>query len=132
MLFVLLYSAMLNKKSHQKNLGFYRIWGVLVFLPALYVTPVTLIAQQKQTIMLPLMVFFFILSLTSIFINADIDRQRFQFRQSNGMIKIWGKDPFFINAKYRRENGETSINLLLGKFFIAWLFFLSALLSFLI
>lgn len=100
--------------SQNDKAGFYRIWGVLVFLPGLYVTPVTLIAQQKRTILLPVMVILFILSLVAMYINADIDKQKFQFRQSNGMSKIWGKDPFFINAKYRRENGEASTNLLLG------------------
>ncbi|VDK49083.1 unnamed protein product [Anisakis simplex] len=104
--------AQLNKT------GFYRIWGVLVFLPVLYLTPVTVLANHKNaslsTIPLPICLLLFIVGLCAIYITASIDTQRFSFRYANGHVKVWGKDPFFITAKYKRDNGEVTTNLLLG------------------
>uniref|UniRef100_A0A9J2P6T4 7-dehydrocholesterol reductase n=1 Tax=Ascaris lumbricoides TaxID=6252 RepID=A0A9J2P6T4_ASCLU len=94
--------------------GFYRIWGALVFMPALYLTPVTVMAKSGISLPLPVCLLLFIAGLMSIYITADIDRQRFNFRHANGNVKVWGKDPFFISAKFKRDNGEVGTNLLLG------------------
>ncbi|VDO79018.1 unnamed protein product [Onchocerca flexuosa] len=50
----------------------------------------------------------------AMYVTVDSDRQRVQFRLANGNMKVWGEDPFFITAKYRRKNGEIAANLLLG------------------
>ncbi|VDM39243.1 unnamed protein product, partial [Toxocara canis] len=94
--------------------GFYRIWGVLVFLPILYLTPVTVMTIDGTS--LPSMVCLLLsaVGLMSIYVTADIDRQRFNFRNANGHAKIWGKDPYFITAKFKRDNGEVATNLILG------------------
>lgn len=52
--------------------------------------------------------------LAFIYINWDCDLQRQRFRASNGICKIWGNDPYFIEAKYRTESGELKSSLLLG------------------
>ncbi len=49
-----------------------------------------------------------------VYINYDSDRQRQHFRASGGNLKIWGKDPVFIEAKYKTEKGETKSSLLLA------------------
>lgn len=47
--------------------------------------------------------------------NTAADLQRHRFREADGQIKVnGGKDPFYINAKYRNESGETGVGLLLG------------------
>ncbi|KAK6049807.1 hypothetical protein COOONC_12688 [Cooperia oncophora] len=43
-----------------------------------------------------------------------IDKQKYDFRRTKGLIKIRGVDPYFINAKYKTDTGDTSVNLLLG------------------
>ncbi|MFH4977139.1 hypothetical protein AB6A40_003848 [Gnathostoma spinigerum] len=103
-----------NLDAQIHRAGFYRIWGVLVFLPILYFTPLTLLAKSTVTHSISVRIFLFIVGLTSIYFTMDIDRQRYEFRHANGNMKIWGRDPFFISAKYRRENGDTAVNFLLG------------------
>jgi len=47
--------------------------------------------------------------------NTAADLQRHRFREADGQVKFnGGKDPFYINAKYRGEDGETRVGLLLG------------------
>lgn len=41
-------------------------------------------------------------------------RQRQEFRLSGGKLKIWGKPPTFIEAKYVTKDGETRTSLLLA------------------
>jgi 7-dehydrocholesterol reductase len=40
-------------------------------------------------------------------------RQRQDFRANNGKLKIWGKEPQYIVAKYETEDGEERSSLLL-------------------
>lgn len=95
--------------------GFFYIWGTLVLQPAFYVTPVTVLAQRKLVLSLPISVAVFFIGIIAVYITVDCDRQRVQFRLANGNMKVWGEDPFFITAKYRRKNGEIATNLLLGR-----------------
>ncbi|VDN60720.1 unnamed protein product [Dracunculus medinensis] len=94
--------------------GFCRIWRGMVLLPTLYVTPISLLARNQSVLPKPLSVLLFLMGLTAIYVNTDINQQRYNFRIGNGNVKIWGKDPFFIAAKFRRENGDFGTNLLLG------------------
>ncbi|EAY85783.1 hypothetical protein OsI_07143 [Oryza sativa Indica Group] len=48
-----------------------------------------------------------------IYINYDCDRQRQEFRRTNGKCSIWGKAPSKIVASYQTTNGETKSSLLL-------------------
>ncbi|GLU21433.1 hypothetical protein SLE2022_375710 [Rubroshorea leprosula] len=48
-----------------------------------------------------------------IYINYDCDRQRQEFRQTNGRCLIWGKAPSKIVASYTTTSGETKTRLLL-------------------
>lgn len=73
-------------------------------------------AKSGISLPLPVCLLLFIAGLMSIYITADIDRQRFNFRHANGNVKVWGKDPFFISAKFKRDNGEVGTNLLLGMY----------------
>lgn len=74
-----------------------------------------MLAQRKVILPLPISIALLFVGIIAIYITVDSDRQRIQFRLANGNMKVWGEDPFFITAKYRRKNGEIATNLLLGK-----------------
>ncbi|KAB1213044.1 7-dehydrocholesterol reductase [Morella rubra] len=48
-----------------------------------------------------------------IYINYDCDRQRQEFRRTNGKCLVWGKAPSKIVASYTTTSGETKTSLLL-------------------
>nr|CAB3446562.1 unnamed protein product [Digitaria exilis] len=48
-----------------------------------------------------------------IYINYDCDRQRQEFRRTNGKCSVWGKAPSKIVASYQTTKGETKTSLLL-------------------
>ncbi|KAL6511303.1 7-dehydrocholesterol reductase [Orobanche hederae] len=48
-----------------------------------------------------------------IYINYDCDRERQEFRRTNGKCSVWGKAPSKIVASYRTTTGETKTSLLL-------------------
>lgn len=97
-----------------RKAGFYCIWGTLVLFPALYAMPVTMLAQRKATLPFPVSAVLLFAGIVAVYVTADVDQQRVRFRLTNGNMKVWGEDPFFITAKYRRKNGEIAANLLLG------------------
>ncbi len=97
--------------------GFYRLWGVMVFLPSVYAAPVTITAQEcrPQPISLAWSAVIVIAGLFVQYMNSAVDLQRHLFRESDGRIKVsGGKDPFHINARFRRGSGESGTSLLLG------------------
>ncbi|PIA43790.1 hypothetical protein AQUCO_01800085v1 [Aquilegia coerulea] len=61
----------------------------------------------------PLALFILAAGLLCIYINYDCDRQRQEFRRTNGKCLIWGKAPSKIVASYKTDNGETKASLLL-------------------
>ncbi|KAM3716626.1 7-dehydrocholesterol reductase [Dirofilaria immitis] len=100
--------------AQNKKAGFFYIWGTLVLYPAIHATPITVLAQRKDILSLPISVAVLFVGVITMYVTVDSDRQRVQFRLVNGNMKVWGEDPFFITAKYRRKNGEIAANLLLG------------------
>ncbi|KAI6207293.1 7-dehydrocholesterol reductase [Aphelenchoides fujianensis] len=91
--------------------GFYRLWGVLVLLPTVYLTPTDSSPSPTVCVLL------FLCGLIAQLFTGAIDAQKIEFRQQNGAMKINDQDPFFIVAKFRRETGEGATNLLLGSGF---------------
>ncbi|VDK68308.1 unnamed protein product [Litomosoides sigmodontis] len=100
--------------AQNKKAGFFYIWRILALYPAFYATPITVLAQRKIVLSLPITMAVLLIGVIAMYVTADSDRQRVQFRLANGNMKVWGEDPFFITAKYRRNNGEIATNLLLG------------------
>nr|CAD2195123.1 unnamed protein product [Meloidogyne enterolobii] len=78
--------------------GFYRIWMEPEF-------------ERSSPLLCGIL---FLLGLFFQWINTTIDLQKYNFRQNIGQLKIDGKDPFYICARYRREGGEMGTTLLLG------------------
>ncbi|RRT82818.1 hypothetical protein B296_00014322 [Ensete ventricosum] len=92
--------------------GFYICWGCLVWVPSIYTSPgmylvnhpVNLGTQVNNFIelldcvfngsfALQLALFILVSGLLCIYINYDCDRQRQEFRRTNGKCLIWGKAP---------------------------------------
>uniref|UniRef100_A0A0K0E3R1 7-dehydrocholesterol reductase n=1 Tax=Strongyloides stercoralis TaxID=6248 RepID=A0A0K0E3R1_STRER len=107
-----------NLDAQNDRMGFYRTWGVIVFIPTIYTTPVTIAANLTKS-MNPFFYNFtvFGMGLFAITMTYYVDSQKYNFRFSRGRYKIMGKDPFFIVAKSRKENGDIQTSLLLGSGF---------------
>jgi 7-dehydrocholesterol reductase len=97
--------------------GFYICWGCLVWVPAVYTSPVMFMVKHPVGLSLWMAVIIFILGVTAIFINYWADRQRQVVRATNGNTTIWGKAPVVIHAEYMTEKGEKKKNLLLASGF---------------
>ncbi|KAM7513751.1 hypothetical protein LguiA_003334 [Lonicera macranthoides] len=83
--------------------GFYICWGCLVWVPSIYTSPG----------MYLLSLYILVAGILCIYINYDCDRQRQEFRRTNGKCLIWGKAPSKIVASYTTTSGETKSSLLL-------------------
>mmetsp|Transcript_9033 Transcript_9033/g.29660 ORF Transcript_9033/g.29660 Transcript_9033/m.29660 type:complete len:459 (-) Transcript_9033:123-1499(-) len=93
--------------------GYYICWGCLVWVPSLYTSPVLYVAQQHVVLGPALAGAIFLAGVTCIWINFDADRQRQDFRASQGKMLIWGKPGGKIVAKYTTSAGEQKESLLL-------------------
>ncbi|EYC05706.1 hypothetical protein Y032_0080g1324 [Ancylostoma ceylanicum] len=95
------------------NCGFYKLWSDMVLFPVLYCSPIAVIAQTQKSISLITCCVLTVAAIFLICLTTVIDKQKYEFRRSKGVIKIHGVDPFFITAKYKNDHGDTSANLLL-------------------
>ena len=93
--------------------GYYICWGCLCWVPSVY-TIHTIYLVQHPILLSPLKTILLIIGgLVCVWINYDCDRQRQEFRATDGNCKIWGKSPEYIIAKYTTSDGEVRSNLLL-------------------
>ena len=97
--------------------GFYICWGCLVWVPAVYTSPVMFMVKHPVGLPLWAAVLIFAAGVASIFLNYWADKQRQDVRSKNGDTKIWGKAPVLIHATYTTETGEQKKNLLLASGF---------------
>jgi 7-dehydrocholesterol reductase len=93
--------------------GYYICWGCLVWVPSMYTVHTYFLTTHPVLLSLPTTLAFLAGGLLCIWINYDCDRQRQEFRASNGRGKIWGKEPTFIEAQYTTKDGEVRKSLLL-------------------
>ena len=94
--------------------GYYICWGCLVWVPSMYTIHTYTMVKDHIELSLPVTLLYIAGGILSIWINYDSDRQRQEFRASGGRLKIWGKAPEFIRAKYRTEAGPKESLLLLS------------------
>ncbi|HWB65111.1 MAG TPA: hypothetical protein VG603_16445, partial [Chitinophagales bacterium] len=80
--------------------GFYICWGCLVWVPAVYTSPVMFMVKHPVGMPLWLAASIFAAGVISIFLNYWADRQRQVVRSTNGQTTIWGKAPVLIHAEY--------------------------------
>jgi 7-dehydrocholesterol reductase len=94
--------------------GFMLCWGCMVWVPSIYTLHTYFWASHPVKLSLPYTVFLLVVGLFAVWLNYDCDRQRKEFRASNGKMKIWGKDAKYIVAKYTTEDGKHRTSLLLA------------------
>ncbi|OMO65100.1 Ergosterol biosynthesis ERG4/ERG24 [Corchorus olitorius] len=92
--------------------GFYIYWGCLVWVPSVHTSPGMYLVNHPVNLGTQLALYILVAGILCIYINYDCDRQRQEFRRTNGKCKVWGKAPSKIEATYT-TSGETKTNLLL-------------------
>ncbi|GER53675.1 sterol delta-7 reductase, partial [Striga asiatica] len=93
--------------------GFYICWGCLVWVPSVYTSPGMYLVNHPVNLGLQLALYILVAGIVCIYINYDCDRQRQEFRRTNGKCLVWGKAPSKIVASYTTTTGETKTSLLL-------------------
>jgi 7-dehydrocholesterol reductase len=93
--------------------GYYICWGCLVWVPAVYTSAAFYLTSRAPDISATTATAIFLAGVLCVWINYDSDRQRYQFRQSEGKSLIWGRVPRKIIAKYETSSGTTKTSLLL-------------------
>ncbi|KMZ69960.1 7-dehydrocholesterol reductase [Zostera marina] len=93
--------------------GFYLCWGCLVWVPSIYTSPGMYLVNHPVNLGILTSLSVLAAGLLCIYINYDCDRQRQQFRQTNGKCLVWGRPPSKITASYRTTKGEVKSSLLL-------------------
>lgn len=93
--------------------GYYICYGCLAFLPIVY-TIHTLYLVEHPVLLSETWAFLIAAAgVFSVWANYDCDRQRQEFRASNGKAPVWGKPAEFITAKYTTEDGRERTSILL-------------------
>jgi 7-dehydrocholesterol reductase len=93
--------------------GYYICWGCLVWVPAVYTSQAFYLTRRAPDISATTALAILVAGVACVWINYDSDRQRYQFRQSDGQCLIWGRVPRKIIAKYETTTGTTKTSLLL-------------------
>jgi 7-dehydrocholesterol reductase len=94
--------------------GFYICWGCMVWVPSIY-TSSTLYLVGHPNHLAPLLAgAILIVGCSAILVNYLADVQRQNVRAARGKIKVWGKDPDLVHARYTAFKGETKTNILLA------------------
>ncbi len=94
--------------------GYYICWGVLVWVPSLYCLAAFYLVDHGGYLNPLAAAVVVILGIVSIGINFDADRQRQRIRDKGAEVKIWGKTPRIIHARYTTSDSETHTNPLLA------------------
>lgn len=97
--------------------GFYICWGCLVWVPAIYTSPVMYMVQHPVGLPAWMAALIFLAGFGAILTNYWADYQRQHVRATDGNTTIWGKEPVLISADYVTETGEKKTSLLLASGF---------------
>ncbi|KAL0341746.1 UNVERIFIED_CONTAM: 7-dehydrocholesterol reductase [Sesamum calycinum] len=71
--------------------GFYICWGCLVWVPSVYTSPGMYLVNHPVTLGVQLALYILVAGILCVYINYDCDRQRQEFRRTNGKCLVWGK-----------------------------------------
>lgn len=75
-------------------------WGCLVFVPSVYTFCTRILVRSPSQLELPVAAAIFACGFAGVILNYLADEQRQQFRASGGTMKIFGRDPVFVTARY--------------------------------
>ncbi|KAI3840682.1 hypothetical protein MKW92_012670 [Papaver armeniacum] len=93
--------------------GFYICWGCLVWVPSIYTSPGMYLVNHPVNLGTQTALLILAAGVLCVYINYDCDRQRQEFRRTNGKCLVWGRAPSKIVASYQTSKGETKTSLLL-------------------
>ena len=85
----------------------------MVWVPSMYTIHTYFLVEHPVLLSLPITLLMLFAGVASIWINYDCDRQRQEFRATQGRAKIWGREPQFVVARYKTEDGQDRESLLL-------------------
>lgn len=124
LLFVYLFKFFVWEEGYMKSMdiqvdraGYYICWGCLVWVPAIYTSPVMFMVKHPIGLGIIPAAVIFVLGMAAIWTNYWADYQRQVVRSTNGNTTVWGKAPVLIKASYNTEKGEQKTNLLLASGF---------------
>jgi len=80
--------------------GFTIQWGCLAYVPAVYTLHTRYLVLHPSGMSLPVAGCIFAISLAGVLFNYLADRERDEFRASDGKKLVWGKKPKYITAQY--------------------------------
>jgi len=93
--------------------GYYICWGCLVWLPCVYTMHTFFLVEHPIFLSAGTTVLYTVGGLFSVWCNYDCDRQRQEFRKSEGRALIWGGPATYIRAAYTTGDGTERSSLLL-------------------
>ncbi len=124
LLFIYLFKFFVWEEGYMKSMdiqvdraGYYICWGCLVWVPAVYTSPMMFMVKHPVGLHWALGLLIFVLGMAAIWVNYWADYQRQHVRATDGNTTIWGKKPELIRATYLTEKGEQKTNLLLASGF---------------
>lgn len=87
--------------------GFMETWGVISWVPAVYTLHTRILVRSPSGLSWPTALAIFAVGFAGIVCNYWADWQRMNFREKKGDVKVWGKSPVSIKAKYLAKNTAT-------------------------
>ena len=93
--------------------GYYICWGCMMWVPSVYTIHTFFLVNHPVFLSIPLTILNLAAGIFCIWCNYDCDRQRQEFRATNGKMSVWGEKPVYVEAKYTTKDGEERTSLLL-------------------
>lgn len=93
--------------------GYYLIWGVMVWIPAVYTLTAHYLVIHPVHIGPVFSIVLIVIALLGFYSKTNMNRQRINVRNHDGNYKIWGHAARIIRAKYIDNKGETRESILL-------------------
>lgn len=94
--------------------GYYICWGVLVWVPSVYVVWAVYLGAHPIDLSPPWAATIFVVGLASLYVNYAADLQRQRVRETGGEARVWGKPPKILRARYLTKDGVEHESLLLA------------------
>ncbi|OGT50690.1 MAG: 7-dehydrocholesterol reductase [Gammaproteobacteria bacterium RIFCSPHIGHO2_12_FULL_42_13] len=97
--------------------GFYICWGCLVWVPAIYTSPVAYLVNHPHHFSPIIAALIVGLGVLAVMLNYVADAQRQKVRATQGNCLIFGRTPKLIHATYTDINGAQKQSILLASGF---------------